>query len=278
MKNILKTVVLIAASALWLAGCKKDEVRNYYKGGTPPVLTASRTNIPLSPTTVDDEAVKFNWTNPNYMFATGISSHDVQYALEFDINNQFNSNRKYVASISKELSKAFKVGEFNSILANQMMLTLDQNATIYARVVSSLRFESSVNAQLPSNTITITTRPFSPPPTVEPPTAETLWATGDAFNSGWANPLPAPFDVNQRIAKVTNTLYEGVLFFRGGGGYKLIQEQGNWGTQYHRIDGDAFGGRFEKADAEPGFIGPSTPGNYKVSINFQTGRFTVTPQ
>jgi hypothetical protein len=44
------------------------------------------------------------------------------------------------------------------------------------------------------------------------------------------------------------------------------------------VDGDAFAGNFRMADAEPGFIGPPTPGKYKMTVDFQIGKFTVVPQ
>ncbi len=280
MKNYLTTVVLIALAAVWFTGCKKDENRNFFFGGKAPLLTASKTNVVLTPATEKDEAIRFNWTNPNYEFSTGVSSHDVQYALEFDISTNFNSSNKFVTTIAKDLNKVYTVGEFNTILGNSMLLPLDQNVTVYARVVSSLRFEGSVNGQLASNVITITTRPFAPPPLVAVPVEGTLWATGNAFASDWSNPLGAPYDVTQSFTKVTgsNTKYEAVLTFIGGGGFKLIQKQGVWATQYHRVDGDAFAGNFKMADAEPGFIGPTTPGQYKMTVDFQIGKFTVVPQ
>jgi hypothetical protein len=280
MKNYLKIAIVFAFASIWFAGCKKDENQNFFLGGTNPRLAASKTNVVLTPQTENDQAIAFSWTNPNYQFSTGLSSHDVQYALELDINQQFNSPQKYVATIARDLARSFTVGEFNSILANGMLLPLDVNVTIYARVVSSLRFEGAVNAELPSNIITIATRPYALPPLVAVPVDGTLWATGNAFASDWSNPLPAPFDVTQQFTKVagSNTLYEAVVTFIGGGGYKLIQRQGVWSTQYHRVDGDAFAGNFRMADAEPGFIGPPAAGRYKITVNFQSGRFTVVPQ
>jgi hypothetical protein len=120
--------------------------------------------------------------------------------------------------------------------------------------------------------------PYAPPPKVAVPTAGTLWVTGNAFASGWSNPLGAPFVTSQRLAKVSETLYEGVVAFVGGGNYKMIQENGVWGTQYKKLTGDAFSGTLEKKDADPGFDGPSTPGNYKISVDFQAGTYTVTKQ
>jgi starch-binding outer membrane protein SusE/F len=277
MKNYLTTIVLIVFAAVWFTGCKKDENRNFFLGGKAPVFSANPTNVVLDPLHEMDEAVRFTWTNPEYQFSTGLSSQDVQYALEFDVNTSFTSANKYVTTISKELSKSYTVVDFNKILGNSMLLPLDQDVTIYARVVSSLRYESSQNGSIPSNVVTIKTKPYAPPPLVAVPSESNLWATGDAFNSGWQNPLSAPYDVEQKFTKLSNTKYEAIVNFKGGGGYKLIQKQGEWSSQYHRVDGDAFAGNFEKADAEPGFIGPAA-GRYKITIDFQIGKFSVVPQ
>jgi hypothetical protein len=44
------------------------------------------------------------------------------------------------------------------------------------------------------------------------------------------------------------------------------------------VAGDASGGTFEKKDADPAFVGPTTAGSYKIVVNFQDGTFTVTKQ
>ena len=157
-----------------------------------------------------------------------------------------------------------------------MNLTPDRSYNFEARITSTI---GTTGIPLVSNVVKFTAKPFSPPPAVPVPTDGTLWATGDAFASGWSNPLGAPFDVSQKFTRVSNTLYELTVDMPGGGNYKLIQTQGNWGTQYHMITGGTWeGGTFEKKDADPGFPGPATAGKYKISVNFQTGKFAVAKQ
>jgi hypothetical protein len=167
--------------------------------------------------------------------------------------------------------------ELNSFLGNVMELPLDVDVQVFVRVVAFLRAEGVTTrvGALTSNVVSFNTRPYAPPPLVEPPTDGTLWATGDAFASGWSNPLSAPFVTDQAFRRISNTLYEGDLNFVGGGAFKLIQTNGVWGTQYHRVDGDAFGGTFRKRDADPPFLGPADAGRYRMTVNFQTGRFTL---
>lgn len=278
MKNKLIIFSSFLVVVFALLSCEKDENKIYYEGGTPPVLTASATSITMEPGGEANTALILNWSNPEYKFTTGINSQDVTYTIEIDtLGGNFNSKNKFSTVIAKDLSKTFTVGELNGILGNSLLLQLAprRNYTIQMRVISSIG--SSV--KLTSNVISFTTRPFAPPPKVEPPTDGTLWMTGDAAPSGWSNPLPNPYDGTQKFTKISNTLYELVVALPGGGGYKLIQQPGNWGTQYHMLQGGTWeGGDFEKKDADPQFPGPPTAGTYKITVNFQIGKFTVVKQ
>jgi len=185
----------------------------------------------------------------------------------------FNSPNKKAVSISKELSVSYTQKEFNIILSD-LQLKLNAPAAVDVRIIASLGASAT---SLVSNVMKFNVTPFAPPPKVPVPTAGTLWIIGDAVASSWNNPLPSPFDASQKFTKVSETLYELVANFVGGGAYKLIQENGVWGTQYHMVEGNANGGTFEKKDADPAFVGP-VAGKYKISVDFQTGKFTVTKQ
>ena len=264
------SILLLAVSS-----CEKEENKIYYEEGTPPVLTASATDISLEPGQESNPALALNWTNPNYKFTTGVSSHDVTYTLEIDtLGANFGSSKKYTSVVAKEMSKSYTVAELNAILGNDMLLQLNprRDYTLELRIISSI----GSSAKLNSNVVTINTKPFAPPPKVVPPDAGTLWMVGDAAPSGWDNPMKAPYDVDQKFTKVSNTLYELVVDLPGGGGYKLIQEQGVWGSQYHALAGRTWdAGNFEKKDAEPGFPGPPNAGRYRISFDFQLGKYSV---
>jgi starch-binding outer membrane protein SusE/F len=272
MKNRLS--ILFSSLLILLFSCEKEEAKIYYEGGTPPALTASATAITLEPGLEGNTALVLNWTNPNYQFSNGSNSHDVTYTLEMDtLGANFNSTKKYTTVLAKELSKSFTVAELNDILGNSMLLQLNprRNYTIQTRITASI----GSGVKLPSNVVSFTTKPFAPPPKVAPPTNGTLWATGDAFTSGWQNPLNTPNDVNQKFTQISPTLYELTVNMPGGGGYKLIQIQGDWSTQYHMTTGTWDGGQFEKKDSDPQFPGPPNAGRYKITVNFQLGTYSV---
>ena len=85
MKTIGYKLFFLAVFGFLLSACKKEEAKVIFQGGTAPVLTASVTDsIPLSFVNASQTAITLSWTNPNYMFNTGISSYDVTYLLEID--------------------------------------------------------------------------------------------------------------------------------------------------------------------------------------------------
>jgi len=276
MKKIIQSLVYVSLAIVFFAACEKDEAKDTYINGTAPVLSAtSKDSIALNFLTEDNLGVTFNWTNPNYKFASGGSSQNVNYTLEIDTSGaNFKGAKKKSISISKDLSVAYTQKAFN-IAISDLNVKPGKVARIEVRLIATL---GAAPTELISNLLAFKVLPYAPPPKVPVPTAGTLWVTGNAFASGWANPLGSPFTVSQKLAKVSETLYEGVVAFIGGGNYKMIQENGVWGTQYKKLTGDAFAGTLEKKDADPGFDGPATPGNYKISVDFQAGTYTVTKQ
>lgn len=277
MKNISKFVFLLLTLAAFAWSCDKDENKIYFEGGTAPVLTASGTDIPLSFATSDNEAVTFSWVNPNYKFTTGVSSQNVSYVLEIDTTgaNFTNPNKKAVA-ISQDLSQTISVGTFNDYLLNQLVLKPGMAHNIDVRVKSTLANNS---VPLYSNVLKFTVTPYAIPPKVTPPATGELWIIGNAVAGGWDNPIKPPYDVTQKFTKVSETLYELTVPFVGGGGYKLIQTNGVWNTQYHALDGTVVsGGDFEMKDSDPQFPAPAAAGTYKITIDFQRGKYTVVAQ
>jgi hypothetical protein len=146
------------------------------------------------------------------------------------------------------------------------------------RIKSTLRNNTGVFL---SNVIKMTATPYMPPPVVPVPVEGTLWLVGNAAAGGWDNPLKSPYDVTQKftVDPKVNTLYTLVVDFLGGGGYKLVQKMGVWGSQYHALDGAVVsGGAFEMKDSDPQFPGPATAGKYKVTVDFQLGKYYVVKQ
>jgi hypothetical protein len=263
---------LLLASLVW--SCSKDEKKIYLEGGTAPVLSADKTELVLTDATKNEEAVTFSWTNPNYMFTTGVSSQNVTYYLEVDTTGaNFTNPNKLTVSIASDLNLTFTVGTLNGYLSNTMLLKTGISHNLQFRIKSTLQNNTAV---FYSNILEMTATPYMPPPLVAPPVEGTLWLVGNAAAGGWNNPLLSPYDETQKFTRVSETLYELTVDFLGGGGYKLVQKMGVWGSQYHALDGSVVsGGSFEMKDSDPQFPGPATAGTYKVTIDFQLGKYYV---
>jgi hypothetical protein len=276
MKKIIQSLIYLSIAIVFFVSCEKDEAKDTFVSGTTPVFAASvKDSIGLNFNTENDNAVTFSWSNPNYQFASGVSSHNVSYSLEIDTAGaNFNGKNKITVSISQDLTVTYTQKAFN-ILISDLKVRTGRVAQLEMRVLASI---GSKATSIASNKLVFKVLPYAPPPKVPVPTAGTLWVVGNAFASGWSNPLPAPFDMSQKFTKVSDTQYELVVDMLSSGNYKLIQEQGVWGTQYKKLVGDASSGTFEKKDADPGFDAPAVAGKYKLVFDFQAGTYTVTKQ
>jgi hypothetical protein len=277
MKRIVKKIFLLSLLAALFASCKKDEHKIYYEGGTSPVLSSSVSSpdLPLSYANKDKQALALTWTNPDYKFTTGISSQDVNYQIEIDTEGaNFASANKQTVSVSKELSKSFIVSEFNGFLLNQLQLDTSVSHNIEIRLKSFLTNQSAV---LYSNVIKYAVVPYAIPPVVAPPTTGQLFLVGDATTGGWGNPVPLPA---QEFTKIDALHFELTVPLIGGKEYLFIPLNGDWGHKYackKKADQSASGGDFG-LDFSDNFPGPAADGTYKIDVDFQRGKYTVTKQ
>jgi hypothetical protein len=275
MKNIfLNFVSIIATASLLLASCTKDETKVIFKGGTPPVLSANVSDsIPLPITDTTGNAVTFSWTNPEYQFSNGISSLNVTYYLQIDTAGaNFSSPNIQTVAINSDLSTTFTVSSLNKVLANGLLFATGAKHTIEVRLES---FLGTGAEPLYSNPLTFTVTPFAPPPKIVPPSNGQLFIVGDATPGGWP-PLSNDPSV-EKFTEVSPTLYKITIALNGGKEYKLVAIPGQWTEQWSVKDADTLpnGGDFVLNGAN--CIAPATSGVYDIVVNFQLGKFTVTP-
>lgn len=277
MKNILKYLLTTFMVIAIVSSCKKDENKVYYEGATAPALTATIAAggaIPLSFVNKDLRAIKISWTNPNYKFTTGLSSQDVSYQIEIDTtgSNFTNPNRK-VISISNDLSLDITQNDFNDYLLNQLVLNTTMNHNIQIRVKATL-----TNGAVPvySNIMNFIARPYPIPPKVTPPSTGKLYLVGSATPGGWNNPVPVP---SQEFTQVSPTFYTLTVALSAGGSYLLLPLNGDWGTKYGGVgsannSNNPNGDDFKMGGSD--LIAPAVGGNYKIEVDFQRGKFTLT--
>ncbi len=273
MKSLIKISAFIFFIATSLCSCTKDEKKDYFQGGTPPVLTASVTgNIPLSSLDKKKPAVTLSWTNPDYSFSTGISSQDVTYTIQMDTAGaNFTSPVKQEITVSKDLSFSMLVGDLNTYL-NKMSLVTDLPHDIEVRVISSL----NKTVPLTSNVLTLTGLIPYEDFAVPPPATQELYITGDATPSSWTNEPPA----SQKCTTVNKGDYYIVMDFVPGKFYKFLSTLKQWQPQYggKSATGGDIGFNLGSGSDPDGIPTPDVAGAYKVELNFKTGKYAVTKQ
>lgn len=292
MKRISPYTLVASASCLLiaLASCKKQGTNVTFQGGSAPVLSATASDsIPLSDATKGNQAVTFNWTNPNYQFSNGASSLNVTYNLEFDtVGANFTSPHMQTVQISPDLSTSFTVGSLNGLIANGLQLSFNKPHRLQVRVVAQMAPYTSGSAPvapISSNALTFSVTPYAPPPAVAPPSSGTLVLVGgDPVLGAWANNAPAP--ASQQFTQVSPTDYQLTIALSGGDPtngsdqYLILPVAGSWSHKYAcaSIGSQPFSGGTFGLDKSDNFPGPTAAGTYKFDVNFQTGIITVTKQ
>lgn len=276
MKHIIQSLLLSSLLITFFSACEKDEKKDFFEGGTPPVLTASVAALNLTFADADKEAIKLSWTNPDYRFTTGTSSHDVSYLIEIDTaGSDFTNPQKQTVAVSKDLSHSFIVSQLNDYLLNQLVLKPEVQYTLEIRVKSSI---GNGAVTLVSNVLQLTATPYTIPPKVVPPSSGHLYLVGSATAGGWNNPVPVP---TQEFAQISETLYEITINLTGGQEYLFLPVNGDWSHKYavpkKDLPGLSDGGDFGY-DKNDNFPGPAASGTYKIVADFQRGKFTVTKQ
>jgi hypothetical protein len=269
-KTFLKifSVILLAAT---VASCKKDEIKSYYLGGTPPVLTVSSTTpMVLLIANANNTALKFNWTNPNYQFTTGPSSQDVTYTIQFDTTGASFTNPKIgELSIPKELTKTLTVKELNTLLLGMGLLeNIPHNMEI--RLKANI---TNSNVPLYSAVTKIVITPYLD---VVYPVPAKLYITGSATPASWMGGGD-PENVSQRFTKVSSSKFELTVTLSANNSFLFVPVYGDWSNKYgftgsnntNNVSGDNF-----KPDGGD-MKAPAVTKSYKVTVDFKTGKYTV---
>ena len=269
MKSLININLLIASLVFIITGCDKVDDLPLYQQGTASALTASSTTIAPAAADSNNVALTLSWTSPNY----ATDSANVKYTIEIDSTGK-NFSNSYTKEVIGKSSTTFTAKELNNIL-------LAKGYVFNIPVDMDIRLTTSYannNERIAGNTIKIKFTPYKIPPKVALPASGRLFIVGDATDFGWTNdPTPA-FPAGREFSRIDETTWGGIFNLKGSGAYKLLQTQGNWGTQFHMISGgSATQGSFEQKDADPAFSSPATAGLYKVIFDFQTGKYSVTP-
>lgn len=273
MKKIYSLIVGALFLTGALTGCKKEENRIIFEGGVNPVLTANS----VSPRVLvianrDVPTLRLNWTNPNYRFTTGVSSQDVTYVIQIDLEGaNFNSSKKYEKVVARDLVLNFTTAELNTAL---LAMDLPENVAhkLEVRVIASL-----MNNSVPfvSNVLRMTVTPYLD---VVFPVPANLYITGAATPGNWMGGGD-PELLSQKFTKISSSEFQiSSLNMKASQGFLFVPVYGNWSNKYgftgaglgNNPDGDNF--RPDGSD----FVSPGVAGNYRINVSFKTGKYTFT--
>jgi starch-binding outer membrane protein SusE/F len=271
MKYINKIFILALAVITAFTACDKKDLVAINDNGKAVVLSSTSPTYAAAAADSNNVGITFNWTSPEY--ATAASN--MKYIIEVD-----SSGRNFSKAVSKvvtgSLTTSFIAKEFNSILLG-FGFAFNTAYDVDVRVTSSY---ANNNEQYKSNVLKIRATPYKIPPKVALPASLKLFlvgsgtAGGDA--SGWNNPVPTP---TQEFARLDETTWGGVFQLTGGKSVLMLPVNGSWtdkfgGTGANNLnnpDGDNF--KFGGSDIKV----PATSGLYKIIVDFQNGKFTITP-
>ncbi|MCB0633039.1 MAG: SusE domain-containing protein [Saprospiraceae bacterium] len=270
MKNT--SIYLLVLVVLLLAGCEKDEVQAIYSGGTAPTLSASASDILMTPADTARTVLSLNWTDPNYTVDGERSTHAVNYTVNIDLaSNNFTAPKQITVTDQNSLS--FTGLALNALMSDLGLEDTTQTYALSAMVTSSLYVNSTA---LNSNVLGMNIKPFSTKPTAKYPVPDNLYLVGDATVGGWNNPVPEP---GQKFTKLDEFTFGGIFQLTGGNKYLFLPVNGDWGHKYASPDGGAAGasesGDFIVDDGQD-IPAPATSGLYKIVVDFIRGKYTVT--
>jgi starch-binding outer membrane protein SusE/F len=266
MKNFLKNIIAILFITFAITSCDKSNDLVVATNGNAVTLSSSVATLVPLPVDSNKVSLTFNWTSPNYAQEASL----YKYVLQID-----SAGRNFSKAVSKTftgvLTSSFTAKDIN-IIALAYGFNFNVAYDMDVRVISSY---GNNNEQYTSNTIKIKYTPYKVPPKVALPTTGKLFLVGDASQGGWNNPVPVP---TQEFAQLDETTYAGVFNLVGGKNYLVLPLNGDWGHKFSIADGSlpSAAGDFGY-DLPTNFNGPATSGWYIIKLDFQKGKYAVTP-
>ncbi|MEO6489161.1 MAG: SusE domain-containing protein [Ferruginibacter sp.] len=268
MKKFIKIFLATAAIIFLYTACHKVDDLPSYGNGSAVQLSSSVSSVAAAPADSNTNVVAFSWTDPKYAQDPSL----YKFVIEIDSATR-NFTQESTITVVGKLSDTLTAKQLNTILLG-FGFSFNVQYTIDVRVTSSY---GNNNEQYKSNTIQLQVTPYKVPPKIELPASGKLFLVGDASQGGWNNPVPVP---TQELARLDETTFAGVFDLIGGKQYLLLPVNGDWTHKYsvatNTIPGLDAGGDFGY-DQPDNFPGPATSGMYLIIVNFQTGKFTVSP-
>jgi hypothetical protein len=268
-KNIFRLLFVAVLLVLGSMACKKA-TNQYYPQGSTPNLSVSSSTIAPTPADSLSNVLVLKWTNPQY----STDSATVLYTIQID-----SAGRNFAKAITWQVTGTL-LDSISAKTLNTIALGFGFSYNVaYNMDVRLISSYANNNQQLPSNTVTITYTPYVIPPKV--PVPPNLYLVGDAVNTApgtaWNTPVDTPY---QKFTRVDSVTFSGIFNITGGNSYLLLPVANSFNNKYAIADNTVAGadttGSFQAyTSGGANFPAPPASGWYQITINFQTGTYTV---
>jgi hypothetical protein len=226
--------------------------------GDSSMLTSSATAVTCMLATADQNAVDFSWTSSFNGY-----SGNVTYILQYDSSGKGFVNSQEIAVDANTFTKSLTQGELNVDAINAGVIGGTTGAIEFR-----IKAATALGAVVYSNIVTINVTTFISAP-------DNLYIVGDATAGGWNNPVPVP---SQQFTKADAYTFSIIVNLNAApASYLFLPVNGDWSHKYG--GSSATGGTLLKDGDVPGSNtpAPATAGLYKITVNFQTNSYSVTP-
>ena len=225
----------------------------------PSVLTTEKTSVTPAIATATQHSNKFSWSS-SFNGYTGT----INYVLQYDSATKNFAAPQEVAIGSSVYSKSLTEAEMNETALKAGIVGGSPGKVEYR-----IKATTAQGAISYSNAVSVTIATYVPVPA-------NLFIVGDATPGGWSNPVPTP---SQQFTKVDDYSFSITIGLTAGKSYLFLPVNGSWDHKYGgSTDGVSTAGELLKDGAVPGSNtpAPAASGVYKIVVNFQTSKYTVT--
>ena len=281
--NLYILGVLIAL----FSSCEKDIEMIKTQEGIPSMVESSieqNSILILDKEYADSVVYELAWTYADYLGGDTVSSVLSDYIVEISKTADFAD--PIVIHPPNYLTYGFSGIEINTILIEKLGAGVEETVDAYFRVQST--FNGDV---LVSNTISdkFTTYRLEELPAIFLPPGEKVYVVGAAIDDPtW--PIPEKYV----MTKVSETVYTHTVFLKANSDYEMIANL--WDQAYHLPAGidresaitsgtfvedgnvahDEYGNEVNRWEGQA-FFSPPEDGMYKITLDFQSGTYTVVP-
>ena len=279
-------ICIVGILFILFSSCESDIEMIHIQEGIPSeVISDADPDTPIILLKEDEQNIVYNlnWTVANYLGEDAVSSVKGEYIIEMSTSEDF-SNATTIHP-PEYLTHGFQGIALNTILIEQFGALPEEPIETFFRIESTFNKDA-----LNSNTISNTFIPYrlKELPAVYLPPNGIILIAGPAAGNPW--PLETEF------TQITETLYSLETYLIGGEEYEFVTDD-SW-SQAYKIPADvvpadvATEGSFVedggKAHDETGneverwegqnFLSPPEDGTYTITLDFQSGTYTVVKQ